>query len=71
MSLSPKNIWDIAAGTVLCSKRRIKLYQNGVELKKLDEGLIHGVLMWAPEELAQELWKLVLEVQNFKNEKPQ
>lgn len=69
LSLSPKNIWDIAAGTILCSQRGIKLYQNGVEVKKLDELLITGVLMWAPEELSQELWSLVRDVKKFKNEK--
>lgn len=56
LSLSPKNIWDIAAGTVLCAQRGIKLYQNGVEVLKLDEVLIEGVLLWAPESLAPELW---------------
>ncbi len=63
LSLSPKNIWDIAAGTVLCAQRGIKLYQNGVEIKKLDEILVKGVLIWAPENLALELWT------KFKNEK--
>ncbi|MBC7427912.1 MAG: hypothetical protein H7336_04815 [Bacteriovorax sp.] len=63
LSLSPKNIWDIAAGTVLCAQRGIKFYQNGVEVKNLNEVLIKGVLMWAPESLAQDLWT------KFKNEK--
>lgn len=63
VSLSPKSIWDIAAGTILCSKRGIKLYQNGVEVKKLDEIRIQGALIWAPEELATVLWT------KFKNEK--
>ncbi|MBC7714351.1 MAG: hypothetical protein H7177_13485 [Rhizobacter sp.] len=63
LSLSPKNIWDIAAGTILCAQRGIKLYQNGVEIKHLDEVLVKGILMWAPEELAEDLWT------KFKNEK--
>ena len=57
LSLSPKNIWDIAAGSVLCAQRGIKLYQNGVEITSLNEINIKGVLLWAPEEMAQELWK--------------
>lgn len=57
LSLSPKNIWDIAAGSVLCAQRGIKMYQNGVEITSLDEVHIKGVLLWAPEEMAQELWK--------------
>ena len=63
LSLSPKNIWDIAAGTVLCAQRGIKLYQNGVEIKSLDEVHMKGVLLWAPENLGPELWT------KFKNEK--
>lgn len=63
LSLSPKNIWDIAAGTILCAQRGIKLYQNGIEIKKLDEVLIKGILMWAPASTAQELWM------KFENEK--
>lgn len=63
LSLSPKHIWDIAAGTILCAQRGIKLYQNGIEIKKLDELRVQGVLLWAPEGLAQDLWA------KFKNEK--
>lgn len=56
LSLSPKNIWDIAAGSVLCAQRGIKMYQNGVEITSLDQVHMKGILMWAPETLAQELW---------------
>jgi myo-inositol-1(or 4)-monophosphatase len=63
LSLSPKHIWDIAAGTVLCAQRGFKFYQNGIEITKLDEVLINGVLMWAPEHMATELWA------KFKSEK--
>ncbi len=63
LSLSPKNIWDIAAGSVLCAQRGIKMYQNGVEITRLDQVNIKGVLLWAPENIAHELWA------KFKNEK--
>ena len=56
LSLSPKNIWDIAAGAVLCAQRGIKMYQNGVEITRLDQVHIKGVLLWAPENIAHELW---------------
>ena len=55
LSLSPKNIWDIAAGSVLCAQRGMKMYQNGVEITQLDKVHIKGILLWAPEELAEEL----------------
>lgn len=63
ISLSPKNIWDIAAGSVLCAKRGIKLYQNGVEIKSLDEIHIKGILLWSYPEIADYLHA------QFKNEK--
>lgn len=63
LSLSPKHIWDIAAGSVLCSQRGIKLYQNGVEIKNLNEVTTQGILLWANEEIAKVLWS------KFKNEK--
>lgn len=55
LSLSPKNIWDIAAGSILCAQRGIKMYQNGIEIKRLDRVHMKGVLLWAPEALASEL----------------
>ncbi len=63
LSLSPKYIWDIAAGSVLCAERGIKLYQNGVEIKSLNEVTTQGILLWANEEIASMLWT------KFKNEK--
>lgn len=63
LSLSPKNIWDIAAGTILCSQRDISLYQNGVRIDRLDQVKMSGVLLWAPDDLAKDLWE------QFKNEK--
>lgn len=56
ISLSPKNIWDIAAGTILCRQRNIKLYQNGVEIKDLGDVHIKGILVWALPEVAEFLW---------------
>lgn len=56
LSLSPKNIWDIAAGSVLCTQRGIKMYQNGVEITSLDQIHMKGILLWATEDLAHELW---------------
>ena len=50
-SRTPKNIWDIAAGTLLCWQRGFKLYQNERELKSLDQIRIDGELMWCREEV--------------------
>lgn len=63
LSVSPKNIWDIAAGTVLCAQRGMKFYQNGVEITRLDQVHMKGIMLWAQPALAEELWK------KFKKEK--
>lgn len=63
LSLSSKNIWDIAAGTILCQQREIYLYQNGKRVEELKEMTIEGPLLWAPSNLAQEL------IEKFKIEK--
>jgi myo-inositol-1(or 4)-monophosphatase len=63
LSVSPKNIWDIAAGTVLCAQRGIKFYQNGVEITRLDQVSMKGIMLWAPPAMAMDLWE------KFKKEK--
>lgn len=55
LSLSPKNIWDIAAGSILCAQRGMKLYQNGIEVTQLDKVHMKGILLWAPDDFAEEL----------------
>lgn len=64
LSLSPKNIWDIAAGSVLCAQRGIKMYQNGVEITRLDQVHIKGILLWAPDHTAEEIWSKISKVKN-------
>ncbi|PIK14451.1 inositol monophosphatase family protein [Halobacteriovorax sp. JY17] len=48
-SKTPKNIWDIAAGTLLCWERGMKLYQEGNEIVALEEVKISGELIWCRE----------------------
>jgi myo-inositol-1(or 4)-monophosphatase len=63
LSLSDKNIWDIAAGTILCHQRNIFLYQDGKKVEDLNSMRIKGPMLWAPENLAEEL------IEKFNNEK--
>ena len=49
-SKTPKNIWDIAAGTLLCWDRGYKLYQMGMEVRVLDDVRVDGELIWCREE---------------------
>lgn len=49
ISLAPKNVWDIAAGTILCHQRGIYFYQNGIRINKLDKMSYEGVLIWTTE----------------------
>ena len=52
VTLEPKNVWDIAAGTILCSKRGIHFYENGKKITVLDRERYDGKLIWAPGSIA-------------------
>ena len=58
VSLSPKHIWDIAGGTILCAQRGISLYQNGKKIECLDEVQLNGILLWCPDSLFSEVQEL-------------
>lgn len=45
-----KNIWDIAAGTLLCQKRGFFLYKDGKRIEKLEESRLDGPLYWCRPE---------------------
>ena len=49
-SKTPKNVWDIAAGTILCWERGYKLYQGDMEVDTLDKTRVDGELIWCREE---------------------
>ena len=66
VSLAPKNVWDIAAGTVLCEQRGIYFYQNGKRVFHFDHVKSDGVLIWATEELSEKVFNIFK--LNFKNE---
>lgn len=57
VSKNPKNVWDIAAGTIICAKRGYHFYENGKKIDKLDRERYHGTLIWAHESHAEELFK--------------
>jgi myo-inositol-1(or 4)-monophosphatase len=63
VSKNPKNIWDIAAGTILCQKRGYSFYVDGKKIEGLDLERYNGVLIWAQESQIAEIY------QEFKNEK--
>jgi myo-inositol-1(or 4)-monophosphatase len=54
VSLNPKNIWDIAAGTLLCQQAGMKFYSEGHEVKSVKK-LYLPPLIWCHEELFSEL----------------
>lgn len=57
VSLRPKNIWDIAGGTVLCQKSGIKFYSAGKEVTEVQK-LYEPPLIWCHEKLFSELSEL-------------
>ncbi|MFP5385472.1 MAG: inositol monophosphatase family protein [Bacteriovoracia bacterium] len=54
VSLRPKNIWDIAGGTLLCKEAGLKFYSQGKEVKSVQK-LYLPPLIWCHEELFSEL----------------
>ena len=57
VSLRPKNLWDIAAGTVLCQQAGLVFYSQGkkvTEVKKFYE----PPLIWCSEKISNELLQL-------------
>ena len=57
VSLRPKNIWDIAGGTLLCQQAGFKFYAEGKEVTDVRK-LYQPPLIWCREELFSELSKI-------------
>jgi myo-inositol-1(or 4)-monophosphatase len=56
VSLRPKNIWDIAGGTLLCHQAGYKFYSQGQEVKQVQK-LYQPPLIWCHESLITDLSK--------------
>lgn len=54
VSLRPKNIWDIAGGSLLCKNAGIKFYSQGKEVTTVEQ-LYQPPLIWCHEELFSKL----------------
>ena len=60
LSANPKNIWDIAAGSILCQQRGILLFNgDGEEITHLNEKLIKGPMFWSKKEFAPKIVALI------------
>ena len=57
VSLRPKNIWDIAGGTLLCGQAGFKFYSQGKEVTDVRK-LYEPPLIWCHEKLFSELSKI-------------
>jgi myo-inositol-1(or 4)-monophosphatase len=65
LSANPKNIWDIAAGSILCRQRGILLFnQEGKEIVHLNDKLIKGPIFWSRPELAPKIVALIKQRQS-------
>jgi myo-inositol-1(or 4)-monophosphatase len=54
VSLRPKNIWDIAGGTLLCKEAGFKFYSQGKEVTSVEK-LYLPPLIWCHEEIFSQL----------------
>jgi len=64
VSLRPKDLWDIAAGTVLCHQAGLSFYSQGkkvTEVKKFYE----PPLIWCSEKISDELLRLFQQKDKF------
>lgn len=62
VSANSKNIWDIAAGSILCEQRGIHLYdQHGERMVELKEKSIQGPMFWSRPEMKNQLSEMILE----------
>lgn len=57
VSLQPKNIWDIAAGTLLCQQVGMKFYSQGKLVDKV-QPRYEAPLIWCYDEILPQLEKL-------------
>lgn len=62
ISKKPKNIWDIAAGTILCNQKGINFYSSGCKIENFNNILYKNDLIWCREKDLNEI-KLFLEIQ--------
>lgn len=54
-SATPKNVWDIAAGTIILETRGFKMYQKGEEVTELDRVHLEGDLLWCRMEVKDQI----------------
>jgi myo-inositol-1(or 4)-monophosphatase len=59
MTKKPKNIWDIMAGSHLCHRKGIKLFQGDKEITILEDALIEAPLIWCKKEDFHKIKRLV------------
>lgn len=57
VSSAPKNIWDIAAGTILLQQRGISFYCNRELVTHLDQVRYDATLLWCQSSLAPKLFE--------------
>lgn len=55
VSLRPKHIWDIAAGTLLCAQAGYHFYSQGKQVLYLDQLVYEPPLIWANQQMHNEL----------------
>ena len=55
ISLRPKNLWDIAGGTLLCQQSGIVFYSDGKKIQKLNQQLYQPPLIWSRESALEKI----------------
>ncbi len=59
-SWTPKHIWDIAAGTILCHQRGIYFFNGkGQKVTHLEKKIIAGPMFWSKEDNVSQVIKMI------------
>lgn len=64
VSLRPKHLWDIAAGTVLCHQAGLSFYSQGKKVNEVKKNY-EPPLIWCSEKISDELLQLFQQKDKF------
>jgi myo-inositol-1(or 4)-monophosphatase len=60
ISAHPKNIWDIAAGSILCQQRGIFMFnKEGIEVSELNDPYITGPMFWCRKDFTHKILNII------------
>jgi 3'-phosphoadenosine 5'-phosphosulfate (PAPS) 3'-phosphatase len=59
ISLRPKSVWDIAAGSIMLHKIGVDFYEEGIRIDRLEHRRYGSKLIWAKKDVAHTFLGLI------------